>query len=101
MKAQTIIVATLLAGLGLGTLTTYAPDALRVTSVAAKQPADRPIIGEVPGNGQVRRISNPGSYGLGSEIAGSVYAIVSGHLVRLDKKSGRIISILRPLPRGD
>ena len=100
MKAQTIIVATLLAGFSLGTLTTYAPDALRVASVAAKQPADRPIIGEVPRKGQVRRISNPGSYGLGSDVPGSVYAIVSGHLVRLDKKSGRIISILRPLPKG-
>ncbi|WP_378942622.1 hypothetical protein [Paracoccus sp. R86501] len=99
MKAQTIIVATLMAGLGLGSLTTYAPDTLRVTSVAAKQPADRPVIGEVPGKGQARRISNPGSYGLGGDIAGSVYAIVSGHLVRLDKKSGRIISILRPVPR--
>lgn len=101
MKAQTIIVATMMAGLGLASLTTYVPEPLRVTSVAAKQPADRPVVGEVPRKGQVRRIGNPGSYGLGGNLAGSFYAIVSGHLVRMDSKSGRIISILRPLPRGN
>ena len=100
MNAQTIIVATLMTGLGLGSLTPYAPDSFRVASVAAKQPAERPTMGTVPDKGQVQRIRNPGNYGLGNDIAGSNYAIVSGHLVRLDARSGRIISILRPLPKS-
>lgn len=100
MNAQTIIVATLMAGLGLGSLTPYAPDSLRVASVAAKEPSERPTMGTVPSKGQVQRIKNPGNYGLGNDISGSIYAIVSGHLVRLDAKTGRIISILRPLPRS-
>ncbi|WP_111559074.1 hypothetical protein [Paracoccus sediminilitoris] len=100
MNAQTIIVATLMTGLGLGSLTPYAPDPLRVASVAAKEAAERPIMGTVPSKGQVQRIRNPGNYGLGNDIAGSIYAIVSGHLVRLDAKTGRIISILRPVPKS-
>ena len=32
------------------------------------------------------------------QLPGSVYAVVSGHLVRIQIGSGKILSILRPLP---
>lgn len=100
MNGQRIMVAALMAGLGLASLSSYVPDPMRVAPVAAKQAEHRPIIGDIPPRRAVKLIGNPGSFGLGSEIKGSNYAIVMGHLVRIDSKSGRILSILRPLPTG-
>jgi hypothetical protein len=87
----------MLAGLGVASLSSYVPDSLRVADVAAKEAVERPVIGGIPA--QVQLIGNPGNYGLGSEVNGSSYAVVSGYLVRIDKTSGRILSILRPLPQ--
>lgn len=58
----------------------------------------RPTVGEVPAPEQVRQIDKPGAVGLGPQLPGSVYAVVSGHLVRIQIGSGKILSILRPLP---
>lgn len=100
MNGRRILVAAVMAGLGLASLSSYVPDSLRIAEVAAKPVAERPAIGEIPGKSRVKLIRNPGQFGLGSEISGSSYAVVSGHLVRIDRKSGRILSILRPLPQG-
>ncbi len=69
--------------------------ALVPQGVTAQQP---PIVGEVPAADQVQPIDNPGAVGLGPDLPGSVYAVVSGHLVRIQIGSGKILSILRPLP---
>lgn len=57
-----------------------------------------PPVGEVPAPEQIQPIENPGEVGLGPELPGSVYAVVSGHLVRIQVGSGKILSVLRPLP---
>ena len=43
----------------------------------------------------VRFIEKPGRYGLGSELPGSRYAIVNGHLVRVSSETMELQSILR------
>jgi hypothetical protein len=40
-------------------------------------------------------IEQPGRYGLGSDLRGSRYAIVDGHLVRIDPQTMELQSILR------
>ncbi|MDQ1899448.1 hypothetical protein RAH32_03180 [Paracoccus sp. WLY502] len=40
-------------------------------------------------------IERPGIYGLGSELPGSRYAIVDGHLVRVNPNTMQLQSILR------
>ena len=57
-----------------------------------------PVVGDLPPPDQTRPVDNPGIYGLGPDLPGSRYAVVSGHLVRLDSASGRILSVLRPVP---
>jgi hypothetical protein len=56
----------------------------------------RPRVGDVVPRKQIKVIQSPGRYGLGSEPKGSKYAIVGGTLVRIDAKTGKILSILRP-----
>ncbi|RJE79968.1 hypothetical protein [Paracoccus sp. JM45] len=100
MNGRRILVAAMMAGLGIASLSASMPDSMRVTEVVAKPVRERPVIGDVPAPAQVTVIGNPGTYGLGSELRGSSYAVVSGHLVRIDRKTGRILSILRPLPQA-
>ena len=51
--------------------------------------------GDVPPRDVIHVIDNPGRYGLGPELPGSYYAIVSDNLVRVDASSFKILSILR------
>ncbi|MFC0200211.1 hypothetical protein [Paracoccus rhizosphaerae] len=44
-------------------------------------------------------IAVPGTYGLGLSPVGHRYAIVGGYLVRIDDRSGKILSVLRHLPQ--
>ena len=53
------------------------------------------VAGETPPIDAIYFIKEPGRYGLGPDIPGSRYAIVSGTLVRLDGKTNKILSILR------
>lgn len=64
------------------------------------QAADQapPVAGDVPPPGQTQLIDNPGIYGLGPGLPGSRYAVVAGYLVRIDTASGKIQSVLRPVP---
>lgn len=59
-----------------------------------------PVVGEIPAPGAVQMIDNLGAVGLGPELTGSRYAVVAGHLVRIDSASGKILSVLRSLPRA-
>ena len=51
--------------------------------------------GEVMPPENIEFIENPGRYGLGSDLRGSRYAIVDGHLVRIDPQTMELQSILR------
>lgn len=63
------------------------------------QSSAAPLVGAVPDTDTVRMIDNLGNVGLGPELPGSRYAVVGGYLVRLDTSDGKILSVLRPLPR--
>lgn len=51
--------------------------------------------GDVPPRDSIHLIDTPGRYGLGPELPGSYYAIVSDNLVRVDSSSFKILSVLR------
>ncbi|MGR3199971.1 MAG: hypothetical protein ACU0HS_01305 [Paracoccus sp. (in: a-proteobacteria)] len=57
------------------------------------------VVGDIASEHQVHMITRPGRYGLSSPPAGDAYAVVAGHIVRLDPTSKRIESVLRPVPR--
>lgn len=63
--------------------------------ILAQAEGERPAVGDVLKPGQYHLILNPGRYGLGPEPQGSRYAIAAGLLVRIDARSGKILSILR------
>ena len=69
---------------------------------AKKDPACAPpgkarqtAVGSVIDPGSTHLVSRPGLYGLGEPPRGQRYAIVNGRLVRIDRESGRILSIIR------
>lgn len=51
--------------------------------------------GEILSAAEIDFIESPGRYGLGTELRGSRYAIVDGHLVRIDPQTMELQSILR------
>ncbi len=62
-------------------------------------PATLPMVGEGVPADQLHHVSMPGRYGLSEPPDGDGYAVVGGHLVRIDAQDGRILSVLRPAPR--
>lgn len=52
-------------------------------------------IGDTVSRDRMHLVTRPGAYGLSTPPAGNGYAIVSGHLVRIDTASGKILSALR------
>lgn len=52
-------------------------------------------VGDVIDWNGVHAVTRPGLYGLGDAPRGQRYAIVNGRLVRVDRETGRILSILR------
>lgn len=52
-------------------------------------------IGEPVDAARVHVVAEPGLYGLSEPPPENRYAIVDGHLVRVDEDSGKILSILR------
>lgn len=44
-------------------------------------------------------VTMPGRYGLSKAPDGQGFAIVAGHLVRIDAQDGRVLSVLRPAPQ--
>lgn len=53
------------------------------------------VVGQVLNLKRAHIVSHPGRYGLGNAPSGNRYAIVGGHLVRVDAGSGKVLSILR------
>ena len=57
--------------------------------------ARQAAVGSVIDLGGVHLVSRPGLYGLGEPPKGQRYAIMNGRLVRVDRDTGRILSIIR------
>lgn len=68
------------------------------TAQEAKATPVRPRVGDTPAANQLKMIEDPGRFGMGPGPRGSRYAVYKGHLVRLDANTGKIMSVLRPLP---
>ncbi|WP_409674377.1 hypothetical protein [Paracoccus sp. (in: a-proteobacteria)] len=69
-------------------------------ALAVSHPPQRGIaIGDIVSRDQIHLVTRPGAYGLSNPPAGNGYAIVSGHLVRIDVTSGKILSALRRVER--
>ncbi len=54
-------------------------------------------VGDRVDDAVLQLIDAPGTYGLSLPPAGHRYAIVSGHIVRIDPRNGKILSILRQI----
>lgn len=52
-------------------------------------------VGDVISAGDIHWVRRPGLYGLGEAPDGSRYAVVGGQLVRLDRDSYKVLSVLR------
>ena len=68
------------------------------SSVQAQPTPEEPlplVPGTVLPEESVRFIEKPGRYGLGTEPPGSRYAIVDGHLVRINTDTMELQSVLR------
>lgn len=57
--------------------------------------ARQAAVGAVIDLGSVHLVSRPGLYGLGEPPKGQRYAVVNGRLMRVDRETGRILSIIR------
>lgn len=53
------------------------------------------VIGESVDLGTVHIVTRPGLYGLGDAPEGAQYAIIDNRLVRVDSRTGQILSIIR------
>lgn len=53
-------------------------------------------VGDILPPGQVHIIKELGLYGLGRNVGGSQYAVAKGLLIRIDPKTMKVLSILRP-----
>ena len=58
-----------------------------------------PAIGQPADPALLHRVTMPGRYGLSQPPAGQDFAIIAGHLVRVDAVDGRVLSVLRPVPQ--
>lgn len=58
-----------------------------------------PPIGQTVPADSVHRVTMPGRYGLAGPPDGQEFAIIAGHLVRIDAADRRVLSVLRPVPR--
>ncbi len=72
-----------------------APQAQGTTQAAVTLAPRMLIPGDILQPEQIDFIEYPGRYGLGSELRGSRYAIVDGHLVRINPETMELQSILR------
>lgn len=63
----------------------------------AKKAAGPVAVGQILDLGKVHLVTRPGRYGLSRAPAGNDYAVVDGKLVRVDSRSGQILSILRSI----
>lgn len=58
-------------------------------------------VGDVVAPRDVHAVPQPSKFGLGPAPKDSRYAIIEDHLVRLDEKSGRVLTIIRPVKPRD
>lgn len=73
-----------------------APQAQGTTQAAMARSEQKPLRpGDILSPNATKFIDFPGRYGLGTDLPGSRYAIVDGHLVRIDPDTMELQSILR------
>ncbi|MFV0300956.1 MAG: hypothetical protein ACK5IP_08795 [Paracoccus sp. (in: a-proteobacteria)] len=63
---------------------------------AAAGAAQEIAVGDILPRDQVHIIKELGLYGLGRNVGGSEYAVAMGRLIRIDPKTMKVLSILRP-----
>lgn len=51
-------------------------------------------VGDIAPQDRLHRITTPGLYGLSDPPSGDAYAILDGELIRIQKDSGKILSVL-------
>ncbi|SNR26890.1 hypothetical protein EYF88_00130 [Paracoccus sediminis] len=73
----------------------YRPEAHGTVDTGIVNPPPVPVPGAILRSEDVRFIDQPGRYGLGKDLADSRYAIVGGHLVRIDPDTMQVKSVLR------
>lgn len=73
--------------------------AVIVTPAMADEVAGLPAVGGILNPDNLHVVTLPGRYGLGSDLPGSQYGVVAGHLVRFDPLTHRTLSILRRAPQ--
>ncbi|MFC3167873.1 MULTISPECIES: hypothetical protein [Paracoccus] len=96
MKPKPSLIATAMAAvIAIALSASYGLQAQGTLEQSAAKAIDPLLPGDVLPAGDVHFIEQPGRYGLGSDLRGSRYAIVDGHLVRVDRESLRVQSVLR------
>lgn len=56
-----------------------------------------PTVGRVAGMESLHIITRPGLYGLGVPPSGTAYAVLRGYLVRIDRDTRQVLSVVRPV----
>lgn len=97
MKRKIMVIATAAGAAVLIALSSHQVQQAQGTTQAtlARSEPDMLMPGHVISSEAIDFIEYPGRYGLGSELPGSRYAIVDGHLVRIDSDTMELQSILR------
>ncbi|MDP5305538.1 hypothetical protein [Paracoccus spongiarum] len=73
-----------------------APRAPGLLDISASAQPNGPVVGDTAPRQGLHLIRNPGRYGLGPPPRGSRYALLGGMIIRVDARSLKIQSILRP-----
>lgn len=71
------------------------PPGLAKKDPACLPPGQARKVGDIIDLRRVHVVTRPGLYGVRDAPSGQRYAIVNGHLMRVDSETGRILSILR------
>ena len=97
MIRKVMVIATAAgAAVGIAVLSNQAPQAQGTTQAGVARVEPRLMMpGDILPAEDIDFIEHPGRYGLGTELRGSRYAIVDGHLVRINPETMELQSILR------
>ncbi|MBU2959034.1 hypothetical protein Q4511_08735 [Paracoccus sp. 1_MG-2023] len=95
MRIVVVLVLAAILAVGIGQRHFSRPAVAQVTTPQTQLPH----VGDTPSADQLTIITDPGRYGVATAPRNSHYAVHMGHLVRLND-AGKIISILRPLPKA-
>lgn len=96
MRKVMVIATAAVAATLIALFSNHGPQAQGTSQASATRSEARSLVpGDILPAETVQFIERPGIYGLGSELPGSRYAIVDGHLVRVNPNTMQLQSILR------